>query len=112
MVKDLDTLRYFLDIEMSRSKQGLFLCQRKYTLDILSDSGMIATRPSDFPMEQHLCLRPDEGTPLSDPTLYRRLVGRLLYLIVTRPDILYAVNSLSQFCRLSKCDSSKVSLQT
>ena len=94
-VKDLGTLRYFLGIEVSRSKQGLFLCQRKYTLDILSDSGMTASRPSDFSMEQHLRLHPDEGTPLSDPALYRRLVGRLLYLTVTRPDILYAVNSLS-----------------
>ena len=39
---------------MSRSKQGIFLCQRKYTLDILSDSSMTGSRPSDFPMLYNL----------------------------------------------------------
>jgi hypothetical protein len=96
-IKDLGNLSYFLGIEVSRSKKGIFLCQRKYTLDILSDSGMTGCRPSDFPMEQHLRLRPNEGSPLPDPTIYRRLIGRLLYLTVTRPDIQYAVNTLSQF---------------
>lgn len=96
-IKDLGTLRYFLGIEVSRSAKGIFLCQRKYVLDILTDSGMTGSRPSNFPIEQHLHLRPNNGTPLSDPAAYRRLVGRLLYLTVTRPDIQYAVNTLSQF---------------
>ena len=69
----------------------------KYTLDILSDSGMIGSRPFDFPMEQHLRLQPKNGTPLPNPAIYHRLVGRLLYLTVTRPDIQYVVNTLSQF---------------
>jgi len=96
-IKDLGNLSYFLGIEVSRSKKGIFLCQRKYTLDILSDSSITGCRPSDFPMEQHLRLRPNDGTPLSDPTVYRRLIGRFLYLTLTRPDIQYAVNTLSQF---------------
>ena len=82
---------------MSRSKQGIFLCQRKYTLNILSDSSMTGSRPSDFPMEQHLRSQPKDGTLLPDPIIYRRLVGRLLYLTVTRPNIQYVVNTLSQF---------------
>ena len=53
-IKDLGTLHYFLGIEVSQSKQRIFLCQRKYTLDILSDSGMTGSRAFDFPMEQHL----------------------------------------------------------
>ena len=96
-LKNLGPLRYFLGIEVSRSKQGIFLCQRKYTLDILRDSGMLGARPSSFPMEQHLNLLPSDGEPLTDPSIYRRLIGRLLYLTVTRPDIQYAVNTLSQF---------------
>src|SRR3954466_13824919 len=58
---------------------------------------MFGCRLSDFPMEQHILLRPDEGSLLPDPTQYRHLVGRLLYLTVTRPDILYIVNTPSQF---------------
>lgn len=58
---------------------------------------MFGSQPSSFPMEQNLRLRPDDGTPLTDPSLYRRLIGHLLYLTVTRPDIQYAINTLSQF---------------
>ena len=105
-IKDLGTLCYFLGIELSRSRQGIFLCQRKYTLDILSDSGMTGSRPSNFPMEQHLRLRPADGTPLPDSTIYRRLVGRLLYLTITRPDIQYPVNKLSQFMQCKTRENS------
>ena len=58
---------------------------------------MIGSRPFDFPMEQHLRLRPKDGTLLPDPIIYRQLVGRLLYLTVTKPNIQYVVNTLSQF---------------
>ena len=58
---------------------------------------MTGSRPSDFFMEQHFCLRPKDGTPIPDPTVYRRLVSRLFYLTVTQPDIKYTVNTLSQF---------------
>ncbi|XP_059450873.1 uncharacterized mitochondrial protein AtMg00810-like [Corylus avellana] len=97
LIKDLGKLKYFLGIEVARSKKGIFLSQKKYILDILKDTGLIGGRVSDFPMEQHLYLSPDDGTLLPDPTPYRRLVGRLIYLTVTRPDINYSVNILSQF---------------
>lgn len=87
-IKDLGPLKYFLGIEVARSAEGVVLSQRKYTLDILEDSGLQGSRPSKFPMEQNLRL---------DALCYRRLIGRLLYLTVTRPDIQFAVNYLSQF---------------
>ncbi|XP_026396567.1 glucose-1-phosphate adenylyltransferase large subunit 1-like [Papaver somniferum] len=59
--------------------------------------GLTASKVVSFPMEQNLRLKPTDGEPLSDPTPYRRLIGRLLYLKVTRPDITYVVNILSQF---------------
>ncbi|KAK3032829.1 hypothetical protein RJ639_037006 [Escallonia herrerae] len=96
-IKDLGDLKYFLGIEFSRSKKGIFMSQRKYALDILQDSGLLGVRPDKFPMEQNLKLIPTDGILLSDPTKYRRLVGRLIYLTVTRPDIVYSVWTLSQF---------------
>ncbi|XP_043699808.1 uncharacterized mitochondrial protein AtMg00810-like [Telopea speciosissima] len=96
-IKDLGILKYFLGIEVAHSKAGLYLCQRKYILDILKDSGHTACCPADTPMESHLQLNDSDGSPLDDPSSYRCLVGLLIYLTVTRPDIIYTVNILSQF---------------
>ncbi|KAF5475976.1 hypothetical protein F2P56_007727 [Juglans regia] len=95
--KDLGSLKYFLGLEVARSPTGIFLNQRKYALDILSDSGQLGAQTAPFPMEQHLKLTTQDGDLLPDPGLYRRLVGRLIYLTITRPDIVYAINTLSQF---------------
>lgn len=73
--------------------------QRKYTLEILHDTGLTASRPSKVPMEQNHNLH-NNGSPHlseSDTFSFRRLIGRLIYLTVTRPDICYSVQVLSQF---------------
>ncbi|CAH9085149.1 unnamed protein product [Cuscuta europaea] len=96
-IKDWGKLKYFLGIEVARSPEGFVLSQRKYTLDILAETGTLVGRPSSFPMEQNLKLCPDDGSPLVEASSYHRLIGRLLYLTVTRPDIVYSVSQLSQF---------------
>jgi len=58
---------------------------------------MLGAKPTSFPMEQNIRLTTGSGAPISNPSQYRQLVGRLLYLTITRPDITYAVNILSQF---------------
>lgn len=96
-MKDLGTLKYFIGIEVAISSSGLFLCQRKYALDIISEAGLLGSKPVSFPVEQNHRLARATVELLSDPEPYRRLLGRLIYLVVTRPDLAYSVHVLSQF---------------
>jgi len=91
-IKDLGKLKYFLGIEVARSVKGIVLCQRKYALDILAESGFSGAKPVSFPMESTLKLSAHDASPsLSDPASYHRLIGRLLYLTLTRPDLSYVI---------------------
>lgn len=96
-MKDLGVLKYFLGIEVARNPNGIFLCQRKYSLDIISEVGLLGAKLAPFPIEQNHQLARASGDLLSNPEAYRRLVGRLIYLTVTYPDLAYSVHVLSQF---------------
>ncbi|KAI3703060.1 hypothetical protein L6452_28815 [Arctium lappa] len=96
-MKDLGSLHYFLGLEVLSDPSGLYLCQAKYTSDLLSKAGITDNKTASTPLEHNLHLAPNVGPPLRDPTLYRQLVGSLVYLTVTRPDIAYVVHTVSQF---------------
>ena len=91
----LKDFKYFLGLEVAKSKKGIVLCQRKYTLEVLNNVGMLGCKSTKTPMEQSLKLSKLEGEELKDPSNYRRLISKLLYLIITRPDITFAVHKLS-----------------
>ncbi|CAM9002604.1 unnamed protein product [Rhodiola kirilowii] len=96
-IKDLGQLRYFLGFEVARSSDGLFLNQRKYALEIISEAGLLASKPSFVPMDCKHKLGLSTAPELSDPSSYRRLIGQLIYLTNTRPDLAYSIHILSQF---------------
>ena len=107
-IKDLGDLRYFLGIEFARNKDGIIMHQRKYCLELISDMGLSGSKPIRAPIELNQKLTsaefdlyfPQESKTdklLKDPSVYQKLVGRLLYLTITRPDITFAVQNLSQY---------------
>lgn len=96
-MKNLGGLKYFLGIEVARSKRGIFLSQKKYILDLLTEVGMLDCKPADTPIIQNHKLGEYTSQVLTDKGRYQRLVGKLIYLSHTRPDIAYAVSVVSQF---------------
>ncbi|WKA04854.1 hypothetical protein VitviT2T_022853 [Vitis vinifera] len=93
-MKDLGHLSYFLGLEITHSTDGLYITQAKYASDLLSQAGLTDSKNVDTLVELNAHLTPSRGKPLSNPSLYRRLVGSLVYLTVTRPDISYAVHQV------------------
>ncbi|GMP66002.1 hypothetical protein CsSME_00026546 [Camellia sinensis var. sinensis] len=96
-IKDLGSLRYFLGIEVASSPKDYFLSQAKYANEVIHRVGLTDTKVSDTPIELNVKLNSTDGVPLDDPILYRELVGCLVYLTVTRPDLTYVVHVVSQF---------------
>ncbi|XP_071722733.1 uncharacterized mitochondrial protein AtMg00810-like [Rutidosis leptorrhynchoides] len=105
-------------MEISRSDTGIIMNQKKYALELINDTWLSAARPVSTLFEQNMKLTIKEYDDLverqsngkiratyrllDDPSKYKRLVGRLLYLTITRPDIAYSVNRISQFMHQPK----------
>ena len=96
-MKDLGPLNYFLGLEVSSSADGYYLTQAKYTSDLISRASITYSKIVDTPIEYNCCLNSHDGESLSNATLYKQLVGSLIYLTITRLDISYAAHVVSQF---------------
>ncbi|WVZ63565.1 hypothetical protein U9M48_013188, partial [Paspalum notatum var. saurae] len=90
-------LCYFLGIEISSTHEGFYLSQELYIQGLLDRASITDHRTDETPMELNVHLSATDGEPLDDPTRYRHIVGSLVYLGVSRPDISCSVHILSQF---------------
>ncbi|XP_071685509.1 uncharacterized protein [Lolium perenne] len=98
-LKDLGDLHYFLGIEVKKTSNGLVLTQQKYAADLLAKVGMSSCTSCPTPLSINENLSLHDGTPLGpeDSTQYRSIIGALQYLTLTRPDLSFSVNKVSQF---------------
>ncbi|RVX00762.1 Retrovirus-related Pol polyprotein from transposon RE1 [Vitis vinifera] len=85
-LKDLGCLKYFLGLEIDQLATGIVLCQRHYTLQLLEDTKYLACKPASIPMDPKVQLNAHDGVVLSNVSQYRRLIGCLLYLTLSRLD--------------------------
>ena len=101
-MKDLGMIHYFLGMEVWQSADGIFLGQGKYAVEILKRFGMMDCKTMATPMASKLKLLNDASSETVDAMMYHQMIGSLMYLTNTRPDIFFAVNTLSQ-CSLDYC---------
>jgi hypothetical protein len=94
---DLGKMRHFLGVEIIQNSQGIFMCQHRYAKEILERFGMENSNA--------VCSHMVTGTKLSkhdtgnkvDPTQFKQIIGSLMYLTATRPDLMFAVNMIARF---------------
>uniref|UniRef100_A0A251TCA0 Putative copia protein n=1 Tax=Helianthus annuus TaxID=4232 RepID=A0A251TCA0_HELAN len=99
---DMGILHYFLGMEVSFDNGNIILTQQQYAKSLLSKFNMMNCSGISTPMEYGLRLTKQDPDDEVEPNLYRRLVGSLMYLTNTRPDIMFAVNKISQFMEQPK----------
>ncbi|KAI3707507.1 hypothetical protein L6452_26097 [Arctium lappa] len=115
-IKNLGVLKFFLGIEILETKKGVCMSQRKYCLELLNDFGYLGCKPISTPMDMNLVVTDSVGSEIKDPPLkdftgYQKLIGRLIYLLATRPDIAFAVHCLSQFMHSPRESHLKLALR-
>ncbi|XP_071695605.1 uncharacterized mitochondrial protein AtMg00810-like [Rutidosis leptorrhynchoides] len=99
-IKDLGELKYFLGIEVLKIDGGVCFSQRKYCLELINEYGLLESKPVSAPLESNVKI--NASASVSDPELnniteYQKIVGKLIYLTTTRPDISFSVQCLSRY---------------
>ncbi|KAK8965315.1 hypothetical protein KSP40_PGU017846 [Platanthera guangdongensis] len=83
-------LKLFLGLQVRQTEDGMYICQSKFTLELIKQYGMKSSTTMKTPMGSSMSLSKDDAGKHVDETLYRGIVGSLLYLTASRPDIMYA----------------------
>ena len=99
---DLGLMNCFLEIEVQQYESGIFKSQSKYTNSVLKRFNVSNFKASPTPITPGLKLRKDDDGSIVDPTLFKRIVGSLMYLTATRNDIMYRVSMISRFMESPK----------
>ena len=96
-MSDLGLLHYFLGLEVKQGSDGIFISQRKYAMDLLKKSNMINYKATATTLNINEKLKLEDSTCLTNTRYYRSLVGGLIYLTHTRPDIIFFIGVVSRF---------------
>ena len=89
-------MHYFLGMEVWQTSDGIFLGQGKYAVEILKRFGMMDCKALNTPMMSNLNLLSDASSETIDATMYHHMIGSLMYQMNMRPDICFAMNTLTQ----------------
>ena len=100
-IKDLGKSNYFLGFEVTYVDAGLVSSQHKFATDLLADSGITSFKNVVTPLPLNLKLQSNDSCLFYSPTLYRSIIGKLNFLINTRPNLSFFVQALSQFMQNS-----------
>ncbi|GKF41182.1 hypothetical protein Tco_0124524 [Tanacetum coccineum] len=90
-------LTYFLGLQVKQKDDGIFISQDKYVADILKKFEFVIMKTTNTPIETNKALFKDEEAEDVDVHLYRSMVGSLMYLTASRPDIMFAVCAFARF---------------
>ncbi|KAK4386523.1 Retrovirus-related Pol polyprotein from transposon TNT 1-94 [Sesamum angolense] len=96
-MSNLGLMHFFLGIEINQEKEGIFICQRKYTENLLKKFKMESCKAVTTHLVTGEKYQKEDGSQKVDGSKYRSLIGSLLYLTATRPDIMFATSLLSRF---------------
>lgn len=101
-MKHLGQLSHFVGLDVENMKDGIFATQKTYAEKLVQRFGIKENKKRSTPLDANLKLKHDEGALLPNPQLYRALVGSLLYLTITRPDIAFSVGLVSRFMQVPR----------
>ncbi|GKB94602.1 putative ribonuclease H-like domain-containing protein [Tanacetum coccineum] len=96
-MSSMGELTFFLGLQVKQKEDGIFISQDKYVGEILKKFGFSSIRTASTPMETNKALTKDEDGEDVDVHLYRSMIGSLMYLTSSRPDIMFSVCACSRF---------------